>query len=235
MEDLQQLMCGEYKVIKLSEVFVFQPPEKDAESQDRLNSPEWYKDSQRQVEIVDGQQRITTFILLYAVIQYWLFRIRKDLSSEDWKDAEARAKNLAARFTVRSVGKPLLLGRDKQNVQVNSLLEDDMFQDDCRFGKYLDKDEKIFEVEHENALDMSRWISEKIKEEKDHKDKLKWLIRLLDVLDNRVYWTTTLTTDAALALTTFVTHNSSASMVPLNQIDVIKVAIVSNIKVSCLK
>lgn len=231
-------MCGEYKVIKLSEVFVFQEAERDrAEFQSRLNS-EWYKDCQRGVEVVDGQQRITTFILIYAVIQYWLFRIQKDLSSEERGPAEAKAESLAGRFTMNSPGfnKPLVLCRDQENAQAYPLLENQMFQNDCRLGKYLDKDEEtVFQPEHQNALQISRWISEKLKEEKNHSEKLKWLTKLLVALDTRVYWTTTMTTDAALALTTFVTHNSSASMVPLNQIDVIKVAIVSNIKVSSLE
>lgn len=56
-----------------------------------------------------------------------------------------------------------------------------------------------------------------------------WLRRFLDTFRWRVQWTTSLTTSRSLALHTFLNVNLDSHRVPLKEIDVIKVALVSDV------
>ena len=79
-----------------------------------------------------------------------------------------------------------------------------------------------------NALIINEWIGEKM-QGRTPEECLAWVEGMLETLDQHVYLTTTLTTDRDMALRLFVNFNSASNKVALEDIDVIKVALVHQV------
>lgn len=219
---------------------------------EKLNGQEWYKGHGRDVEIVDGQQRITTLLLIYAALQHQIFE-RRDVGVPGGElDAQNAYENITNRLRydnihgARRLGYSVILERafDADGNRRFKFSERCDFEPDPKqrgvFREYLVADNLkgyrgIKEVA--NAIVINRWLVERaeaaahrLKKESSEgqREALAWLLSFKNTLDERVLFTTTLTPYEDLALRTFVSYNVQSTKVALASLEVIKVALVSD-------
>lgn len=237
-------------VVKLSEVVLLQlQTSRSMEELRTLQGERWYEDHERVVEVIDGQQRITTLVLIAAVVQHMLL----DLSAKMTDSHPAKQHALQAvskieqRFTFDVNGKRHILLQGGAGG-----LDGGMFNFDADGNRALaevlaQKTQEGQGPHQANSIHTFVWLSEKLRHlagppgaSKKAKEaaatlpdvaakQAEWLLTFLDVLATRVVWTTTLTTSRRLALDTFLNVNLDSHSVPLSEADVIKVALVSDL------
>lgn len=188
-----------------------------------INGQHWYLDSQREAEIIDGQQRITTVVLTYAALQYQL-HLLEEADPEQAAIGQAIA-DIQHRlcFEDGDSGFSLILRRSFDEDSDRWSLANNVTFDPG-------KDDNITRVlransarahggvrEPCNATHINRWLAEQALQQGGERTagQLDWLLGFLHTLDTRVLWTTTLTPRQALALQTFVSYNMESTKVPL--------------------
>ena len=148
--------------------------------------------------VVDGQQRTTTLVMLYAVIQEHL-RFNGETSSVD---------KLHARFAAEKESLPFLTTKLDDFPSWFSFHKKESLQD--RLGR-AGRKEGV--AERNTASYMFKWLEEKAAVQDPHK-QLK-LSEFLDFLDSKVYITLTLTKSTPLAFQTFANINYSGESTDL--------------------
>ena len=198
------------------------------------------------MELIDGQQRITTFLIIYAVLQLKLHKLylpalEPPVGLEPTLSLKIRsaAETISQRFSYKdpvSSQKWVLLGRaslrgsfmDTKLGRLFTFQEPDrVLHDLLRHAKNARNQTR----EHSNAICINRWFDEMLASQEltNDNDRARWLLEFLETMDERVHWTTTLTTNRQLALDTFLNYNRETMRVPLTSADIIKVIFVGNI------
>jgi hypothetical protein len=202
------------------------------------------------VEIVDGQQRLTTLLLLHAVLQYLFCRGTMKLRAEGVgcfmvdKTIEIGEveKAIETRFTFRFLDDTKLLVTSEKKEHG---LAEFTFRNLQRLD-YLMKLDKAdgYSREKSIAVFICNWLTQKNPHLqcllKSHKPSststtqlklaLHSLYKFYKGMNYRVLWTTSLTQHRQLALHTFLALNCETMRVALATPDVIKVALVSDLR-----
>lgn len=234
-------------VVKLSEVVVLEV----SRGRKDLASPNWYEREfnagARQVTVVDGQQRITTVVIIAAVAQLELLGLvmkLTELSMLSGPDSELRDRALQA---VRYLEESFTYSDGVRRCLLVSCHTDDQaglaggIFDFCSDGngqlaKVLEKDPSRATSRYEmNAIYSAKWFKLHLdactrqSSSENVQLKIKWLLGFLQVLLHRVLWTTTLTFSPRLALDTFLNVNLGSHRVTLSEWDVVKVTLVASL------
>lgn len=81
-----------------------------------------------------------------------------------------------------------------------------------------------------NSIHIYQWLITRLaKASAVAAKQAEWLLQFLEAFCYRVHWTTSLTVSSNLALQTFLNVNRDSHRVPLKEVDVIKVALVSDV------
>ncbi|KAL4854325.1 hypothetical protein ACK3TF_004857 [Chlorella vulgaris] len=202
---------------------------------DGLKASSWFQRGKRDVEIVDGQQRITTFFIIYSVLQHCISATALELLPDDVElvtQLQEIATDLEKRFSWQDGNDHRILLTQKRDTGVG--LEMAMFSfcpDDEQLADLLRAD-KVDNSRREQAVavHVHRWLQAVLMPDKVVKQRAHWLMNFLDALDNKVFWTTTLTPYRNLALETFINYNCESMRVMLSTADIIKVALISEVE-----
>lgn len=192
LTDLQQAFERNQDVMLLGNVILQQTDQGKFCDQ---NQTDWWKDRMRFCEIVDGQQRITTIVMLYAAIQDLL-----------------QSSLTADQLTLKQLPKRLGVDKDSPTPFLTTQQKD--------FGEWFSFDGKSDLVdtlhsharqkqgrrERGNALYILDWLKTQAKE-----NSLD-IPAFLSFLDEHVYLTVTVTSGKGLAFQTFANINYSGEM-----------------------
>jgi len=196
-------------------------------------------DSALTVEIVDGQQRIT-IIILYAYIQYILHKEYPEATEDLTDEIEKRMVRMVRVSGGEWIKRLVILRRiddryrdkiqpldpevftfDTTNMENMAMVLEPRTTAESRRGGYKGT---IGKLANQNLKLIHEWFESKKKPGHDH---LKYVIKFLEVLDESVYLTATLTINRPLAMQSFVGLNSTMSKATLCLADVAKVILCS--------
>ena len=189
MTDLQQAFERNQDVMLLGNVILQQTDQGALREQ---NASDWCKERMRFCDIVDGQQRITTVVMLYAAIQ--------DLLQRNCEAHQSARQQLSARLgTMPTMPTPFLTTQQRDFTEWFS------FEDSNDLGEVLDRQarQRLGRVERGNALYMLDWLKTQIE------TKSMDVGAFLSYLDEHVYLTLTVTSGKSLAFQTFANVNYS--------------------------
>jgi hypothetical protein len=183
------------------------------------------------VEIVDGQQRIVTAIIIYAYIHYWLCAKYPDSYEDITKEIEDRMVR-TTRMSSQHVHKQLVILRhiDAAFNEAIQPLDSNVFTFDksnfVEFEKVLKTSNtlpigQVGMVANSNLNFIHKWFKAKVAAHKD--TAINYMLQFLRVLDNAVYINVVFTTSRPMALQSFVGLNSTMSKLNLSACDVAKV------------
>ncbi|KAI3434436.1 hypothetical protein D9Q98_002513 [Chlorella vulgaris] len=240
-------------VVKLSEVVLLDKSARDtaAVRQTLQNNPKWYETGNsagtttsaqpRIVSVIDGQQRITTLVIIAAVAQFKLLQVVQQLSLAPINEVYTRHKaeaqqvvtDMMARFT-RHDGQCIL----RRSTDGDMGLADGIFNFITESGTDVDTSDLAAVLEeamddaasryHLNAIHTSNWFDQRL-HLLQPPGQAAWLLSFVRALLTRVFWTTTLTCSSQLALDTFLNVNLGSHRVALSEPNVIKVALIADL------
>ena len=163
-----------------------------------MNVPDWTVGKARVVEIIDGQQRITTLLLTYAVLRHRLQQesqalgMAADGSQEDLHQATENAMlRIAKRLHFDDEGEagtPLVLQRVSDGYALGRWKLSQL--NVCDF--YLDlqaSNEPEQPLEVRSMAYINSWLCTQAA---GADNTLQWLLDFKDILDNNIWWTTRL-------------------------------------------
>ena len=209
------------------------------------------------MEVVDGQQRIVTVMLIYAVLRYRLTKIIKEeqqkeiknLSGAQLSEVQVCLNNLESRLFYKDSGikNKLIVGwkdlRAQQGQNTEFISPESISFESLQYlfsrppataGKANSDDEGPGKTWERNAREINTWFNKTFILRQNSTaqtvfETAKGLIAFADALDNNTVWTTSLTTHASLARQTFANCNNTGNRAELKLPDVLKVMFVSKI------
>lgn len=204
-----------------------------------LQRPGWYQGQQRSVEIIDGQQRVHTLTLVYAVLQQQLCIVARAAPEPLRQQALDAAGRIQQRFADHGSKSGCLLTSDDMR-RLDFEPDDAVLQ-----AKMVSSPDGATAWHVRNLIHTNDWFkcqpelkrtiaavgpaTAKTAAAAAAAAATKWLLGFLRVLDTRVVWTCSLTLNQSLALGTFVGCNLPTNRVELDVADVTRVALASDI------
>ena len=172
-------------------------------------------------------------MLIYGVVQWFLYTLAMDPNLPRDEQLSGIALSEATQIQARFVSEDVAILRRSEE-RSGIFLDGRMFtftMPDVGLTAELNRgDARRGSRELAHAIIIRQLLENGMESCNTNADKIRWLLALLETLNKKVLLTMTLTPFRSLALNTFVNYNSEESRVALSTVDVIKVALVSDME-----